>query len=139
MTYGVGFYRRRARVFLEDDAVFASGSTAAGIIARYRLNAAGTIQTKAGTAAYVNEGNWLLSGANTEFEAQYQQEGPITGTGGSFTGTSASWVAMTADKEITFSSSIGGAGHGNLRVKIRDKTTLVELASALIAMDSEGV
>lgn len=138
MTYGVGFKRRDIRVQLFNDSVFASGSVAAGIIARYRLNAAGTIQTKAGTAAYVNEGNWLVSGANTEFEAQYQNGG-VTGTGGAFSGTSASWVAMTADKEITFSTGIGQVAQGTLLVKIRDKTTLAELASATIIMDSEGV
>lgn len=137
MTYGVGFKRRSKRVQLTNQSVFASGSVAAATVARYRINAAGTVQTKAGTAAYVTEENWLVSGANTEFQMQLAQVS-VAGSGG-FSGTSTTWFDTTADREVTFTAGVGLVGQGTMTAKIRDKTTLVELASATIILDSEGV
>ena len=140
MTGACGIMKKRTaapRVQLTNQFIGASGSTAAAATARYRLNSTGIAEQKQGSAAYATLETWLLTGLNSDYEAQLAVES-TSGTAGTTTGAGATWLLLSTAREVTFAmTGATSTGQVNIRVKIRDKTTLVELVNALITLESE--
>lgn len=122
-------------VRISDQAVGAQNKSGIGgtTIAEYRLMADGTAQkTVFPTGAVVLiPGEWLLTGAASDYEAQ----GTFTNnTGGSVTGPT-TWTSLATNQIWTFSTTNNDASV-DLTVEIRVAGAGAALASALLSMEA---
>ena len=124
-------------VTLNGQSIFAAGSTGGGATARYRINAAGTVQTKEGLNPYVTQETWLLGGSASDFEVRATVQSQ-TGVGG-FGGSIGTYLNCGTDREWTALATNGNIFSGTLLIEMRPAGGGAVLASALIDMESDFV
>lgn len=116
--------------------VVASGVSAGGATAGYKIDSDGSVYEKIGTGSDSLVETWLDAGANTNFEVRFTQ---TSSNGiGSLTGTLNTWLATTSDNSL----SLGGAGVGQtasrgITVEIRETVTNTTLTTATVQLDAE--
>lgn len=76
-------------------------------------------------------GEWLVAGDGTNVEIQVS----ATGSGGSLTGTTGSWLSLSADRVWTLSTTASTTGSRVLTVQLRNATTLAVLDTATITLN----
>ena len=113
----------------------ASGSTSGTSTARYYVDSDGFIYTKQGTAAIVQQEQWLLGGTNTDYEVRFTQTGS-TGTG-SLNGTLNTWLGLGTDREINTTTTAGNTYNTTVTVEIREVSSGTVLSTTTIDLTSE--
>lgn len=102
--------------------------------AEYRLGADGIAYTRTGTGAYTSIGNWCTpSSLASGFEVYAT---PTTGTPSS--GTTGSWLALSATQTWAASASIGSNKFCILTVDIRRTGSSTVLDSATISLEADA-
>lgn len=120
---------------LVDRSVLASGSTSGTSTARYYVDSDGYIYTKQGTAAIVQQEQWLLAGANSDYEVRFTQTGS-TGSG-SLNGSLSTWLGLGTDREINTTTTLGNTYETTVTVEIREVASGTVLGSADITLTSD--
>lgn len=87
--------------------VTAGGTTTANATARSRFTATGLQQSKMGTAAYVNDNTWLRAGSASDYSIRATVASQ-SGTSGTHTGTTGTWVGLGSDFELTVIAGASG-------------------------------
>lgn len=113
----------------------ASGSNSSTSTARYYVDSDGFIYTKQGTAAIVQQEQWLLGGTNTDYEVRFTQTGS-TGTG-SLNGTLNTWLGLGTDREINTTTTAGNMYYTTVTVEIREVSSGTVLSTTTIDLTSE--
>lgn len=114
---------------------YASGSTSGTSTARYYVDSDGFIYTKQGTAAIVQQEQWLLGGTNTDYEVRFTQTGS-TGSG-SLNGTLNTWLGLGTDREINTTTTAGNTYNTTVTVEIREVSSGTVLSTTTIDLTSE--
>ena len=119
--------------------VFASGASAGGAAAFYKVDNDGSAYTKIGVGSYTSFETWLDAGTNSNFEVRFIEtvNNGIGTTGGSALNT---WLGLATGREI----NVGGAGPGDIAyrefsVDIRETVTNTILTTATITLSAERV
>lgn len=115
--------------------VLASGSTSGTSTARYYVDSDGYIYTKQGTAATVQQEQWLIGGANTDYEVRFTQVSSL-GTG-SLIGTLNTWLGTSADREINTITTAGNNYETTVTVEIREASSGTVLSTQDIVLNSD--
>lgn len=100
----------------------------------YQLNSSGAEQSYVGTgSAYSTIDTWLLSGVASDYDCQ------LTWVGSTLTGSAINtWLSCGSTQSWTMTETSAGSGKlGSGTIKIRDATTLVELASGSVVMSAQ--
>lgn len=85
-----------------------------------------------GTIALTNySGEWLTAGDNTDVEIRVT----ATGSGGTLTGTTGSWLSMSSDRVWSLDTTDANLGSRTLTVQLRNATTLAVLDTATITLN----
>ena len=101
----------------------------------YRIGSDGTAYEKYGGAAFSFLHVWLTAGANTNFEVRFTQT--ASNGLGTATGTLGTWLATTANRDLTLVGPVGGATATRVyTVEIRETIANTVVASASIGMSS---
>lgn len=108
------------------------GGTSAN--AEYRLGADGVIYTRTGTGSYTPISNWCTPTSLASGFEVYAT--PTTGTPS--TGTTGSWLALTAPQTWAASASIGSSKFCILTIDIRRTGSSTVLDSATITLEADA-
>ena len=120
---------------LTGHSVLASGSTSGASTARYYVDSDGYIYTKQGTAAIVQQEQWLIAGTNTDYEVRFTQTGS-TGSGG-LNGTLSTWLGTGTDREINATTTAGNTYDTDVTVEIREASSGVVLATVSVNLTAD--
>lgn len=113
----------------------ASGSNSSTSTARYYVDSDGFIYTKQGTAAIVQQEQWLLGGTNTDYEVRFTQTG--SAGSGSLNGTLSTWLALSTDREINTTTTNGNTYDATVTVDIREVSSGTIVATTSIDLTSD--
>lgn len=104
----------------------------ASAVASITFNNNGTIAISGNSSSY-SDTAWA-SPTGTGTGDAYEIQVTATGSGGTFTGTTGSWVALTTNKQWTLSQSGAGGASRDLTVSIRDTATSTVQDTAAITL-----
>lgn len=119
--------------------VTASAVTPTNSTARSRFTATGLQQSKIGGAAYVNNNTWLRAGSASDYSIRATVAGQ-SGTSGTHTGTTGTWVGLGSDFELTVvSGPSGNYWTVEFTIEIKLNSSGAVLSSNTVSLTSDRI